>query len=169
MARLVQAVPDAWVSVSATTRSPRAGEVDGVHYQFKTKEQFQQLIANDEVVEYNFYNGNYYGTLKEEIHKRLEAGKLVVLVIDVHGAANIRRMFPGATTIFLLPPSVEELERRLRGRGTETEESIRERLATARNELAQQDDFTLKLVNNEVAACADALYQVICQRAGLAH
>ena len=120
-------------------------------------------------MEYNFYNGNYYGTLKEEIHKRLEAGKVVVLVIDVHGAANIRRMFPGATTIFLLPPSVEELERRLRGRGTETEESIRERLATARNELAQQDDFTLKLVNNEVAACADALYQVICQRAGLAH
>ena len=148
---------------------PRPGEQEGVDYYYRSQEQFQQLIANDEVVEYNFYNGNYYGTLKEEIHKRLEAGKLVVLVIDVHGAANIRRMFPGATTIFLLPPSVEELERRLRGRGTETEESIRERLATARNELAQQDDFTLKLVNNEVAACADALYQVICQRAGLAH
>ena len=138
-------------------------------YYYRTREQFQHLIDTDQVGEHNFYNGNYYGTLREEVDKRLEAGKLVVLVIDVHGADNIRRMFPGATTIFLLPPSVEELERRLRGRGTETEESIRERLATARNELAQQDDFTLKLVNNEVAACADALYQVICQRAGLAH
>ena len=161
--------PEIEKTVSATTRSPRPGEQEGVVYYYRSQEQFQQLIANDEVVEYNFYNGNYYGTLKEEIHKRLEAGKLVVLVIAVHGAANIRRMFPGATPIFLLPPSVEELERRLRGRGTETEESIRERLATDRNELAQQDDFTLKLGNNEGAACADALYQVICQRAGLAH
>ena len=154
--------PEIEKTVSATTRAPRPGEQEGI-------EQFQQLIANDEVVEYNFYNGNYYGTLKEEVNKRLAAGKLVVLVIDVHGAANIRRMFPGATTVFLLPPSVEELERRLRGRGTETEDSIRERLATAQNELAEQDNFTLKLVNNEVEACADELYQVICQRAGLAH
>ena len=127
-----------------------------------------QLIDTDQVVEYNFYNGNYYGTLREEVDKRLEAGKLVVLVIDVHGAANIRRMFPGATTVFLLPPSVEELEHRLRGRGTETEESIRERLATAQSELAEQDKFTLKLVNNEVASCAEELYQVICRRAGIA-
>ena len=161
--------PEIEKTVSATTRAPRPGEQEGIDYYYRTTEQFQQLIANDEVVEYNFYNGNYYGTLKEEVNKRWAAGKLVVLVIDVHGAANIRRMFPGATTVFLLPPSVEELERRLRGRGTETEESIRERLATAQNELAQQDNFTLKLVNNEVEACADELYQVICQRTGLAH
>ena len=130
--------------------------------------EFRQLIDTDQVVEYNFYNGNYYGTLREEVDKRLEAGKLVVLVIDVHGAANIRRMFPGATTVFLLPPSVEELEHRLRGRGTETEVSIHERLATAQSELAEQDKFTLKLVNNEVASCAEELYQVICRRAGIA-
>ena len=129
-------------------------------YYYRTQEQFRQLIDTDQVVEYNFYNGNYYGTLREEVDKRLEAGKLVVLVIDVHGAANIRRMFPGATT--------EELEHRLRGRGTETEESIRERLATAQSELAEQDKFTLKLVNNEVASCAEELYQVICRRAGIA-
>ena len=147
--------PEIEKTVSATTRAPRPGEQEGIDYYYRTTEQFQQLIANDEVVEYNFYNGNYYGTLKEEVNKRLAAGKLVVLVIDVHGAANIRRMFPGATTVFLLPPSVEELERRLRGRGTETEDSIRERLATAQNELAEQDNFTLKLVNNEVEACAD--------------
>lgn len=86
--------PEIEKTVSATTRSPRPGEQEGVDYYYRSQEQFQQLIANDEVVEYNFYNGNYYGTLKEEIHRRLEAGKLVVLVIDVHGAANIRRMFP---------------------------------------------------------------------------
>ena len=136
-------------------------------YYYRTREQFQQLLENDQVVEHNFYNGNYYGTLKSEVEKRLEAGKVVVLVIDVHGAANIRRMFPGATTVFLLPPSVEELEHRLRGRGTETEESIQERLATARQELAEQDKFTVKLVNNQIEPCAAELYQVICQRAGL--
>ena len=131
-------------------------------------EKTVSATENDQVVEHNFYNGNYYGTLREEVDKRLAARKVVVLVIDVHGAANIRRMFPGATTVFLLPPSVEELERRLRGRGTETEDSIQERLATARQELAQQDKFTLKLVNDQVDTCADALYQAICQRIGAA-
>ena len=136
-------------------------------YYYRTREEFQQLIEKDQVVEHNFYNGNFYGTLREEVDKRLAAGKVVVLVIDVHGAENIRRMFPGATTVFLLPPSEEELERRLRGRGTETEESIRERLATAQKELAQQDKFTLKLVNDEVEHCAAELYDVICRRAGI--
>ena len=153
---LREAHPEIEKTVSATTRSPRPGEQEGVDYYYRTQEQFRQLIDTDQVVEYNFYNGNYYGTLREEV------------VIDVHGAANIRRMFPGATTVFLLPPSVEELEHRLRGRGTETEESIRERLATAQSELAEQDKFTLKLVNNEVASCAEELYQVICRRAGIA-
>ena len=165
---LREAHPEIEKTVSATTRAPRPGEQEGVDYYYRTREQFQQLIENDQVVEHNFYNGNYYGTLREEVDKRLAARKVVVLVIDVHGAANIRRMFPGATTVFLLPPSVEELERRLRGRGTETEDSIQERLATARQELAQQDKFTLKLVNDQVDTCADALYQAICQRIGAA-
>ena len=154
---LREAHPEIEKTVSATTRAPRPGEQEGVDYYYRTREQFQQLIENDQVVEHNFYNGNYYGTLREEVDKRLAARKVVVLVIDVHGAANIRRMFPGATTVFLLPPS-----------GTETDESIQERLATAKQELAQQDKFTLKLVNNEVDTCAEELYQVICQRAGLA-
>ena len=165
---LREAHPEIEKTVSATTRAPRPGEQEGVDYYYRTREQFQQLIENDQVVEHNFYNGNYYGTLREEVDKRLAARKVVVLVIDVHGAANIRRMFPGATTVFLLPPSVEELERRLRGRGTETEDSSQERLATARQELAQQDKFTLKLVNDQVDTCADALYQAICQRIGAA-
>lgn len=159
--------PEIEKTVSATTRAPRPGEQEGVDYYYRSVEQFRQLIDTDQVVEHNFYNGNYYGTLREEVDKRLEAGKLVVLVIDVHGAANIRRMFPGATTIFLLPPSVEELERRLRGRGTETEASILERLDTAKKELAEQDRFTLTLVNDEVDACAEKLYGIIRERAGL--
>ena len=159
--------PEIEKTVSATTRPPRPNEQEGVDYYFRTREQFQKLIDTDQVVEYNFYTGNYYGTLREEVDKRLDAQKVVVLVIDVHGAENIRRMFPGATTVFLLPPSMEELESRLRGRGTETEESIQERLATAKKELPEQDKFDLKLVNNDMAACADELYQIICQRAGL--
>ncbi len=164
---LRQAHPEIEKTVSATTRAPRPGEQEGVDYYYRTREEFQQLIEKDQVVEHNFYNGNFYGTLREEVDKRLAAGKVVVLVIDVHGAENIRRMFPGATTVFLLPPSQEELERRLRGRGTETEESIRERLATAQKELAQQDKFTLKLINDEVEHCAAELYDVICRRAGI--
>ena len=150
--------PEIEKTVSATTRAPRPGEQEGVDYYYRSVEQFRQLIDTDQVVEHNFYNGNYYGTLREEVDKRLEAGKLVVLVIDVHGAANIRRMFP---------PSVEELERRLRGRGTETEASILERLDTAKKELAEQDKFTLTLVNDEVDACAEKLYGIIRERAGL--
>ena len=163
---LRKAHPEIEKTVSATTRAPRPGEQEGVDYYYRTQEQFRHLIETDQVVEHNFYNGNYYGTLRAEVDKRLAAQKVVVLVIDVHGAENIRRMFPGATTVFLLPPSVEELERRLRGRGTETEASIQERLATAREELAQQDKFTLKLVNHEIDSCAEELYQVICKRIG---
>ena len=98
---LREAHPEIEKTVSATTRAPRPGEQEGVDYYYRTREQFQQLIENDQVVEHNFYNGNYYGTLREEVDKRLAARKVVVLVIDVHGAANIRRMFPGATTVFL--------------------------------------------------------------------
>lgn len=159
--------PEIEKTVSATTRAPRPGEVEGIDYYFCTEERFAKLVAQDEIVESNFFNGHLYGTLRAEVNKRLAAGKVVLLVIDVHGAANIRRLFPGATTIFLLPPSMEELERRLRGRGTETEESICERLAIAGKELAEQDKFTLRLVNDKIDTCAQQLYEVIRQRAGL--
>ena len=158
---LRKAHPEIEKTVSATTRSPRPGEQEGVDYYYRTKEQFQQLIDQDEVVEHNFFNGNYYGTLKEEVNKRLNAGKLVVMVIDVHGAANIRRMYPGATTIFLLPPSMEELENRLRSRGTESEEAIQGRMATARREVEQAPLYTATLVNDDLETCAEKLYQMI--------
>ena len=147
---LREAHPEIEKTVSATTRTPRPGEQEGVDYYYRTREQFQQLLENDQVVEHNFYNGNYYGTLREEVDKRLEAGKLVVLVIDVHGAANIRRMFPGATTIFLLPPSVEELRKRLTGRGTDAPEVIEDRIKRAEFELSFADKFDHVVVNDDL-------------------
>ena len=158
---LRKAHPEIEKTVSATTRSPRPGEQEGVDYYYRTKEPFQQLIDQDEVVEHNFFNGNYYGTLKEEVNKRLNAGKLVVMVIDVHGAANIRRMYPGATTIFLLPPSTQELERRLRGRHTDDEQKICERLAQARRECALAYTYDYVVINDDPDVAAKELDAII--------
>ncbi len=164
VAAMRAAHPEIEKTVSATTRQPRPGEVDGVSYHFRTVEQFKQLLAEDGVLESNFYSGNYYGTLRSEVDSRLESGKLVVLVIDVNGAANVKRIYPDATTVFICPPSAEELEARLRGRGTETEDSLAKRLETARNELALADTYDARLVNNTVEQCAEDLYQLVCQR-----
>ena len=113
-------------SVSATSRAPREGEVDGVHYHFRTREQFEQMIKNEEVLEYTEYCGNYYGTPRKAVEDMLNAGKDVILKIEVEGAMNIKRLFPECCLVFILPPSMQELERRLRKRGTETEEKIKE-------------------------------------------
>ena len=167
--RLLAATPRLRFSVSHATRAPRPGEQDGVQYHFVDRARFEQLVREQAFLEWAEVHGDLKGTSLAELERARAEGVDLLLDLDVQGAEQVRRRYPQAVTIFVLPPSFAELERRLRGRGTETEESIRERLATARNELAQQDDFTLKLVNNEVAACADALYQVICQRAGLTH
>jgi len=162
---LREAHPEIEKTVSATTRAPRPGEQEGVDYYYRTREQFQQLIENDQVVEHNFYNGNYYGTLREEVDKRLAARKVVVLVIDVHGAANIRRMFPGATTVFLLPPSVEELERRLRSRGDTSEEQIKMRLERASWEMEQRSWYDYTVVNDDAKRCAGEILTIIANLA----
>ena len=141
--------------------------MDGREYFFKTKDQFEQMIAEDALIEHACYVGNYYGTPKSYVMEQLEAVKNVILEIEIQGALAVKEKFPDTLLLFVTPPSAQELEHRLRGRGTETEDSIQERLATARQELAQQDKFTLKLVNDEVDACAARLYDVICQRAGL--
>ena len=154
-------------SISATTRQPREGEVDGVNYYFISTQVFQRMIRRDEFLEWAAVYGNYYGTPLKKVMERLAAGQDVLLEIDTQGAVNVMKKFPEGVFIYILPPSLAELEQRIRGRGTESEESIRERLEIARNELAQQDKFTLKLVNDEVDACAARLYDVICQRAGL--
>ena len=157
--------PEIGKTVSATTRAPRPGERDGVDYFFCTREDFERRMQKGEIVEYNVYGGNYYGTLRSEVDRNLAAGTFVVLVIDVHGAANIKRQYPGCTTVFLLPPSAQVLEQRLRGRGTEDEASVQRRLDEARAELARAPEFDRQLVNQEVAACAGALYALMAGRA----
>lgn len=153
--------PEIAKTVSATTRAPRPGEQEGVDYYYRTVEQFQKLLAEDQIVEHNYYNQNYYGTLRSEVNRHLDAGRMVVLVIDVHGAANIKRMYPGSNTIFLLPPSIEELESRLRGRGTEDEAGVQRRLNEALNELSVKDTYDQQLVNHDIDSCAEELYQMM--------
>ena len=168
MGRLRADHPEFEKTVSATTRAPRAGEAEGVNYYYRSEEAFRQMVESGEILESNFYNGAYYGTLKAEVEKRMAAGKVVLLNIDVHGAASIKRLYPGSTIIFLLPPSWEVLEARLRGRGTDDEASIRRRLDIAREELSHADEFDLQIVNDTVEQAAAALYDTVVQRAGLA-
>ena len=113
-----------WVSISATSREPRPGEEDGISYYFKSKEEFKAMIDNDELLEYNYYNGNYYGTPKGKIEKYLKEGINVILVIDVNGALSIKKKLPEAVFIFLIPPSMRDLIKRLKKRGTESNDKI---------------------------------------------
>ncbi len=148
-------------SVSATSRAPREGEIDGVHYHFRTREQFEQMIRNDEVLEYTEYCGNYYGTPRKAVEDMLSAGKDVILKIEVEGAMNIKRMFPECCLVFILPPSMSELERRLRKRGTETEEKIIQRTAQAREELQYAENYDYLIVNGELEKAVADLKAVI--------
>ena len=158
VARLVEAVPDAWVSVSATTRKPREGEIDGVHYQFKTEEEFHQLIDADGFFEWAVYGGNHYGTPRQSVVEHIEAGCQVILEIDVQGAFQVREKLPEAHLVFIEPPSLEVLEQRLRGRGTETEDVIVKRLEAARVELARKMEYDVQLVNDDLdEACASLI------------
>lgn len=156
--------PEIERSVTATTRAPRPGEVDGVNYHFRTIPDFEKLKAENGVLESNFYCGNYYGTLRSDVEARLNAGHCVVLVIDVNGAASIKQIYPGATTVFICPPSAQELEARLRGRGTEDEETVQKRLSRAREELARAESYDVRLTNNTVEQCAADLYALIQTR-----
>ena len=134
-------------SVSATTRAPREGEIDGTHYFFITRQEFEARIANNDFLEHAQFAGNCYGTPKSYVMSLLEAGKNVLLEIEVQGAMQVMERMPECVSIFVLPPSFDELERRLRGRGTETEDKILKRLETARGELAYADKYQYKLVN----------------------
>lgn len=147
-------------SVSATTRAPRNGEVDGKTYHFITKEAFEDLIAKEEVLEYTTYCGNYYGTLRSFVEKTLDSGKNVVLEIEVDGAMQIRSKYPDAVLIMLLPPSFSEQERRLRSRGTETEEVIEKRLTQTRNELPFADRYDY-IVYNRTGAAEEAAKDIL--------
>ena len=161
VAQLLRNHPEIQHTVSATTRPMREGEKNGINYHFMSKEEFERALANDEIVEHTCYCDNYYGTLRSEIEARMKAGIPVILVIEVEGAGNIKRMYPGSTTIFVLPPDMEELERRLRNRGTENEETIQRRLKRAETEIANSVDYDEHVVNLQVATCAESLYSII--------
>jgi len=152
-------------SVSATTRPPRTGEVDGVDYHFLTKEQFDELRKRGEFIECFevFGRGYWYGTLKEEVSTGLKAGKWVVLEIDVQGALAVMQSYPDAIAIFVRPGSIEELERRLRGRGSETEEAIQRRLQQANQELSLADRYDYQVVNDEVDRAVQEICHILTQ------
>ncbi|GGZ01686.1 guanylate kinase [Streptomyces nitrosporeus] len=159
--------PEVWLSVSATTRKPRPGERDGVHYFFVDDEEFDKLIANGELLEWAEFAGNRYGTPRRAVLDRLEAGEPVLLEIDLQGARLVRQSMPEARLVFLAPPSWEELVRRLTGRGTEAPDVIERRLAAARTELAAEAEFDTTLVNTSVEDVARELLTLMLQASGL--
>ena len=159
--QVMQSLDQLYFSVSATTRAPREGEVDGVHYHFLTKERFEELIANDRFLEYARYAENYYGTPLDPVEEHLEQGHDVILEIELQGALQVKKRLPKAVLVFIAPPSFEELESRLRGRGTEAEEVILKRLDIARQECANMDEFRYIVVNDEVESAADRLRAIL--------
>jgi guanylate kinase len=150
--------PDVWISVSATTRRPRPGEVDGVHYWFVDDDRFDQMVAQDELLEWAVvHKAARYGTPRAPVEAALAAGRPSMLEIDLQGARQVRQTMPQALFVFLKPPSWDELVRRLVGRGTETPEERERRLETARAELAAEPEFDVTIVNHEVHDAADDL------------
>ena len=141
---------DLYFSISATTRAPREGEIDGVHYHFINVDRFREMIQEDEFLEYAEYVGNFYGTPKAPVEKWLEEGHDVVLEIEVQGGRQIKKVAPDCVSLFILPPSLKVLEKRLRGRGTETEEVIEKRLAAAADEIRCVKDYDYAVINDTV-------------------
>jgi guanylate kinase len=150
--------PEVWISVSATTRRPRSGEVNGVHYWFVSDEEFDRMVADDDLLEWAVVHGqNRYGTPRQPVDLALASGHPAMLEIDLQGARQVRETMPEALFVFLEPPSWEELVRRLVGRGTEDEAERERRLTTAREELAARAEFDVSIVNREVHAAAEEL------------
>ena len=159
--RLVQICSDLGLSRSYTSRAMRAGEKDGVDYNFITRDRFEAMIAADAFLEWADVFGNLYGTCKADSERELEAGRDLILVIDVQGARQVRSHGATAIGIFVLPPSFEALERRLRGRSKDSEEAIRKRLATARREIRAVAEYEYVIVNDELDACVDRLRSIV--------
>ena len=155
--RVMEAREDLRFSVSATTRNPRPGEVDGVHYFFVTKERFEQMIEDREMLEYDAHHENLYGTPRNQ----LLGEKHVVLDIEPNGAFQVKRNYPDAALIFVTPPSLEELERRLRGRGDTPEEQIQVRMARAKWEIAQSDHYDYVVLNDDLDRCVAEILDII--------
>ena len=157
---------DILLSISTTTRNPRPGEKDGVNYFFVTKDEFKKSLEKDEFLEYANYGGNFYGTSKKFVSEALNSGKDVLLEIEVVGASKVFEKMPESIGIFILPPSTEELERRLRSRGTETEENIQKRLVAAKREIVQKGKYKYNLVNDNLEVATKELMQIFEKERG---
>ena len=145
---LLQSHPELYLSVSVTTRSPRPGEINAKHYYFVSREQFEQMIAQEQLLEWAQFAGNCYGTPRQQVEEKIQQGKSVLLEIELEGARQIRTSFPQAMRIFILPPSMQELEQRLRGRDQDSEEAIARRLRRAEEEINAAGEFDFKIVND---------------------
>lgn len=158
---LRQKHPEISYSISATTRQPRPGEQDGVNYYFYTKEKFREMIDQGQLLEWAEVYGNFYGTPKQKVLDRLEAGEDILLEIDTQGALNVMKVMPEGLFIFLLPPSLEELAARLKGRGTETEESLHRRLGAAVDEIKLATKYRYVVVNDKVDDAQETIANII--------
>ena len=161
MKKLVREYDNYALSISATTRAPITGEEDGREYFFLTKEAFEQKIAENGLIEYACYCDNYYGTPRDYVEKQLAAGRDVILEIEIQGALKIRKQFPTALLLFVMPPDAEELKRRLTGRGTETEEAVNKRMARAVEEADGIEEYDYIVVNDDLESCVKELHEII--------
>jgi len=162
MKKLMETYDNYALSVSMTTRAPRQGETDGKEYFFVTKEEFQKKVSEDGLIEHAQYCGNYYGTPREYVEKQLEAGKDVILEIEIQGALKVKERFPNTLLLFVMPPSAAELEQRLRGRGTETEENISKRLHRAKEEAEGIENYDYIVINDNLESCVERMHSIIC-------
>ena len=152
---------NSFLSISATTRAPRSGEAEGVNYYYKTKEEFEYMIANDGLAEWAEFCGNYYGTPKKAVLDMLNAGKNVILEIEVQGAMQVKKNFPESACVFVLPPSFKELKKRLVERKTESEQVIDTRLRRARQEVLLIDNYDYILINDELESAVDTFHSIV--------
>ena len=164
LGKVMEKQPQLQFSVSATTRDSRPGEVDGVSYYFVSKDTFEEMIRNNEFLEYDAHMGNYYGTPKGQLKDKMQTGN-VILDIEPNGAFNVRAWLPEAVLIFIAPPSLEELERRLRSRGDTPEDQICLRLDRANWEMEQSKKYNYTVINDRVDACADEILKIIAREA----
>ena len=153
--------PDLLFSISSVTRPMRQGEKEGDKYNFISRDKFEYMIENDMLLEHNVFVGNYYGTPREPVERAVKEGKDIIIEVDVNGAAQIREKLPEAVSIFIMPPSFHELKRRLRGRGTESEELIEKRLNSALGEIKRASEYDYIIVNDNITAAADDILSVI--------